>query len=55
MNGYHLKRESDILPEDMQTVAKAAVRGAIGYINDNKMQELNQALAIQLGLIIDAR
>ena len=38
VNGYHLKSESDILPEDMQTVAKSAVRGAIGYVCEEKMK-----------------
>lgn len=50
VNGYHLNKESDILPEDMQTVAKTAVRGAIGYLSEEKMDELNAALILQLGL-----
>ena len=50
VNGYHLKKESDILPEDVQTVPKKVVRGSIGYVNEEKMQELNQALKIQFGL-----
>lgn len=53
VNGYHLKSESDILPEDMQTVAKSAVRGAIGYVCEEKMKELDYALALQLGLLED--
>ena len=53
VSGYHLKSESDILPEDMQTVSKNAVRGSIGFVCDEKMKELDQALAIQLGLIDD--
>lgn len=50
VNGYHLRSESDILPEDMQTVAKNSVRGAIGYVSEAKMKELDIALALQLGL-----
>ena len=53
VNGYHLRNESDILTEDMQTVAKSAVRNVIGYVCEEKMKELDYALALQLGLIDD--
>ena len=53
VNGYHLKNESDVLPEDMQTVPKAAVRGSIGFVCEEKMKELNYALSLQLGLITE--
>ena len=51
VNGGHLKNESDVLTEDMQTVAKSAVRGSVGYVCEEKMKELDYALVLQLGLI----
>ena len=35
VSGYHLRTVSDLLPEDIQTIPKLAVRGTIGFINKN--------------------
>ena len=50
--GYSLKTVSDLLPEDVQTISKSAVRGELGYIADKTeiMKKINYALAMQLGL-----
>lgn len=50
--GYSLKNVSDLLPEDVQTISKSAVRGELGYIADKTeiMKKINNALAMQLGL-----
>ena len=50
VSGYHLRTVSDLLPEDIQTIPKLAVRGTIGFINKNVMEEIDQKLAMQLGL-----
>lgn len=50
VSGYHLKTASDMLPEDIQTIPKSAVRGTIGFINKNVMEEIDRKLAMQLGL-----
>lgn len=52
VSGYHLKSISDVLPEDIQTIPKSAVRGQLGYIDvDSKiMKEIDKALILQLGL-----
>ena len=50
VSGYHLKTASDMLPEDIQTIPKLAVRGTIGFINKNVMEEIDRKLAMQLGL-----
>lgn len=57
VNGYHLKSVSDLLPEDMQTIPKSAVRGTVGYITvDSKiMDEIDKALIVQLDLLETAK
>lgn len=50
VSGYHLRTVSDLLPEDIQTIPKLAVRGTIGFINKNVMEEIDRKLAMQLGL-----
>ena len=50
VSGYHLRTVSDLLPEDIQTIPKSAVRGTIGFINKNVMEEIDRKLAMQLGL-----
>lgn len=50
VSGYHLRTASDMLPEDIQTIPKSAVRGTIGFINKNVMEEIDRKLAMQLGL-----
>ena len=52
VSGYHLKSISDVLPEDIQTIPKSAVRGRLRYIDvDSKiMKEIDKALILQLGL-----
>ncbi|SFQ09991.1 mRNA interferase MazF [Lachnospiraceae bacterium XBB1006] len=50
VSGYHLPKASEILPEDMQTVSKMAVRGAIGFLSEEKIEQLNEMLMRQLGL-----
>lgn len=56
VSGYHLKTVSDMLPEDIQTISKTAVRGTMGYIRKDSpvMEEINNKLALQLGLQIRA-
>ena len=53
VKGYSLRAVSDLLPEDMQTIPKAAVRGELGYIvaDSEIMAQINAALIMQLGLI----
>lgn len=55
VKGYSLKTVSDMLPEDIQTIPKAAVRGELGYISESApvMQKINRALRMQLGLTRD--
>ena len=55
VKGYSLKSVSDMLPEDIQTIPKAAVRGELGYISESApvMQKINRALRMQLGLMRD--
>lgn len=52
VNGLHLQKISDVMPEDMQTVPKSAVRGMIGYVTvaSNVMDEIDKALLTQLDL-----
>ena len=52
VNGMHLQKISDFMPEDMQTVSKSAVRGTIGYITVSSkiMDEINKSLITQLDL-----
>lgn len=52
VNGLHLQKISDFMPEDMQTVPKSSVRGTIGYItvSSNVMDEIDKALITQLDL-----
>lgn len=57
VNGYHLSKVSDLLPEDIQTIPKSAVRGSIGYVTiGSEVQEaIDKALIIQFGLLEVAR
>ena len=52
VNGLHLHKISDFMPEDMQTVSKSAIRGHIGYITvaSNVMEEIDKSLITQLSL-----
>ncbi|MEF9922245.1 MAG: type II toxin-antitoxin system PemK/MazF family toxin [Anaerovoracaceae bacterium] len=52
VNGMHLQKISDFMPEDMQTVPKSAVRGTIGYITVSSkiMDEIDKSLIMQLDL-----
>ena len=57
VNGLHLQKISDFMPEDMQTVPKSSIRGTIGYITvDSKvMDKINKALLTQLDLLKTAK
>lgn len=50
--GKPLRRKSEVLPEDIQTVSKKAVKGYIGYIpNDSElMARIDDAISQQLAL-----
>lgn len=52
VNGLHLQKISDFMPEDMQTVPKSSIRGTIGYITvDSKvMDAIDKSLITQLDL-----
>ncbi|MDD3183778.1 MAG: type II toxin-antitoxin system PemK/MazF family toxin [Anaerostipes sp.] len=52
VNGHHLKKISDCMPEDMQTVPKSAIMEHIGYItaSSNIMEEIDKSLLSQLAL-----
>lgn len=52
VDGLHLQKISDFMPEDMQTVPKSSVRGTVGHITvDSKvMDEIDRALITQLDL-----
>lgn len=52
VNGFHLRTESDCLPEDIQTIPKSAVIGAIGYVREESgvMAKLDAAMIIHFGL-----
>lgn len=52
VKGYSLRTISDLLPEDIQTISKSAVRGELGYIamDSEVMEQINKALIMQLGL-----
>ena len=53
VNGYSLKNVYDLLPEDIQTISKSAVRGELGYISNNSevMMKIDYALCMQFGLL----
>lgn len=51
VSGRHLKKESELLPEDVQTIPKSAVRWCVGYVNKKKMLEIDRVLVTQLGLL----
>ena len=57
VRGYALKTVSDLLPEDMQTIPKSAVRGELGYIaaDSEVMSKINTALIMQLGLNLSSK
>lgn len=57
VRGYRLKTISDFLPEDIQTVAKGAIRGKTGYIpvEADVMEQIDRALIRQLNLMRAAR
>lgn len=57
VRGYRLKTISDFLPEDIQTVAKGAIRGKAGYIpvEADVMEQIDRALIRQLNLMRAAR
>ena len=52
VNGLHLKKTSDFMPEDMQTIPKSAISGTIGHItvSSKVMDEIDKALIVQLDL-----
>ncbi len=52
VNGLHLQKISDFMPEDMQTGFKRAIRGHIGYITvaSNVMDKIDESLITQLDL-----
>ncbi len=55
VSGYHLNTVSDMLTEDIQTIAKSAVRGTIGAIpkDSEVMYRINRILMYQLGVSDD--
>lgn len=57
VNGLHLQKISDVMPEDMQTIPKSAVRGTIGYVtvSSNVMEQIDKALLTQLDLWSSAK
>lgn len=57
VRGYRLKTISDFLPEDIQAVAKGAIRGKTGYIpvEADVMEQIDRALIRQLNLMRAAR
>lgn len=57
VKGYRLKTISDFMPEDIQTVAKGAIRGKTGYIpvDTEVMEQIDRALIRQLNLMRVAR
>ena len=57
VNGLHLQKISDFMPEDMQTVPKSSIRGTIGYItvDSEVMDKINKALLTQLDLLKTAK
>lgn len=57
VNGLHLQKISDFMPEDMQTVPKSSIRGTIGYITVDSeiMDKINKALLTQLDLLKTAK
>lgn len=57
VKGYRLKTISDFLPEDIQTVTKADIRGKTGYIpvDTDVMGQIDRALIRQLGLMSAAK
>lgn len=57
VRGYRLKRISDFMPEDIQTLAKGCIRGKTGYIPENSTirDEVDRAIILQLNLLNVAR
>ena len=52
VNGLHLRKISDVLPEDIQTVPKTSIIGHVGHITvaSGVMEQIDKALITQLDL-----
>lgn len=57
VRGYGLRRTSDFMPEDAQTLAKCCIRGKSGYIpKDSEVREsINRAMIMQFDLYETAK
>ncbi len=52
VDGYHLSTESDLLAEDITTIAKETIRGSVGMIDTNSelMRKIDKAMMLHLGI-----
>lgn len=57
VRGYNLRKQSDFMPEDAQTLAKGCIRSKTGYIpEDSAVREaIDRALIMQFDLLPVAR
>ena len=57
VRGYNLRKQSDFMPEDTQTLAKGCIRSKSGYIpKDSAVREaIDRALIMQFDLLPVAR
>ena len=56
VDGYSIKQESELLPEQNKTIPKSAIRGCIGFTRDDSEMRyrLDAALIRQYGLLPSA-
>ncbi len=57
VKGYGLSKQSDFMPEDMQTIPKRNIRGKSGFIPEDSVlrEEIDRAIIRQLDLMDVAR
>lgn len=57
VRGYNLRKQSDFMPEDAQTLSKGCIRSKTGYIPKDSLvrEEIDRALIMQFDLLPVAR
>ena len=57
VRGYNLRKQSDFMPEDAQTLSKGCIRSKSGYIPKDSAvrEEIDRALIMQFDLLPVAR
>lgn len=57
VRGYHIRKTSDFMPEDVQTLSKGCIRAKSGYIPKGSLirEEIDRSLIMQFDLLPVAR